>query len=139
MVVLLLALMAQAPGSAVVSVARGEFSGVSEARQVVARTPAEWDAVWKAHAPGQTAPAVNLSTEMVAAIFLGTRPTGGYRVEITATRQDGDTLVIEYTERQPGAGDIVTQVQTSPFHLARVPRHAGPVRFLKQSNSGRTQ
>ena len=40
-------------------------------------------------------------------------------------------LVIEYRERVPAAGDIVTQAITSPFHIVRVPRFDGSIRFRK--------
>jgi hypothetical protein len=66
---------------------------------------------------------------MVAAVFLGARPTGGYGVEITGTRRDGDTLVVEFVERRPGPDAIVTQALTAPYHIVTLPRHEGAVVF----------
>lgn len=123
-------LMAQGP-AAVPTVAQGPSSGVEEPKQVVVRSPAEWDSLWKSHAGPQTAPAVDFSTNMVAAVFLGTRPTGGHRVEIVGTRREKDLLIIEYIERAPGADAIVTQVLTSPFHIVKLPRFNGPIRFRR--------
>jgi hypothetical protein len=77
-------------------------------------------------------PSVDFSKEIVAAVFLGTRPTGGFSVEIVGTRVEGDALVVEYAEQRPGRADIVSQVLTSPFHIVRLPTHKGPVRFQRQ-------
>jgi hypothetical protein len=111
------------------TIARGELSGVAEARQVIVRDRMAWEALWKAHAPAQAPPVVDFSTRDVAAVFLGTRPTGGYSVDIVGTRLDGQTLVVEYVERRPGSSDILAQVITTPFHIVSVAKHAGAVRF----------
>ena len=76
---------------------------------------------------------MDFSKHAVAAVFLGTRMTGGFSVEIVGTRRDGDTLAIEYAERRPDSDAIVAQVLTSPFHIVTVPRHQGPVRFQKRA------
>lgn len=129
--VLVAVIVAQAPSPSVATVAQGSSSSVDEPRQVVARTPAEWEAIWKSHAGAQALPAVDFSTSMVAAVFLGTRPTGGFRVDIEGTRQEAGVLVIDYVERAPGADTIVTQVLTSPFHIVRIPRNDGATRFRR--------
>ena len=113
-----------------------EIAELLEPFGIVVRSAAEWDVLWKAHAGAQAAPAVDLAKNVVAAVFIGTRPTGGYSVEITGTRRDGDALVIEYVQRAPGRGDIVSQALTSPFHIVSLPRHDGPVRF-EQRNATR--
>ena len=122
--------MAQVSG-AVATVAQGPMSGVVDPREVVVRSSSEWEALWKSHAGPQPAPAVDFSSNMVTAVFLGTRPTGGYRVEILSTHLENDALVIEYAERAPNADAIVAPVLTSPFHIVKLPRFSGQVRFRK--------
>lgn len=107
------------------------MSGVDRAEQVVARTPAEWEALWGRHAPGRRAPSVDFSTDMVVAVFLGSRPSGGFQVEITGVRPDGDALVVQWAERRPGPGQVAAQVMTAPSHIVAIPRHAGDVKFEK--------
>jgi hypothetical protein len=128
-----IALLALAAGPEMTTIARGPMSAITDARQVVVRSSAEWEALWKEHGVTQPLPVVNFSKEIVAAVFLGSRPTGGFNVEILSTRLEGDALIVEYGERRPGRGDIVSQVLTSPFHLVRLPAHKGPVRFEKKS------
>jgi hypothetical protein len=128
-----IALLALAAGPEMTTIARGPMSAITDARQVVVRSSVEWEALWKEHGVTQPLPVVNFSKEIVAAVFLGSRPTGGFNVEILSTRLEGDALIVEYGERRPGRGDIVSQVLTSPFHIVRLPAHKGPVRFEKKS------
>jgi len=111
------------------TIAKGVQSGVESAREVVARTETEWQALWREHAPNQPAPAVDFTRDMVVGVFMGSRPTGGFSVQITATRQDRGSLIVEYRETRPGRGTITAQVITAPFHLAAIPQFAGKVTF----------
>jgi hypothetical protein len=115
----------------VTNVAQGLNSGIDDTRAVVVRSQAEWDALWKSHAGVQPAPSVDFARELVAAVFLGTRPTAGFTAEITGYRRDGSALIVEYVERGPAADGLVAQVLTSPFHIVKLPRFDGPVRFQK--------
>ena len=56
------------------------MSAIDRAEQIVARTPAEWQTVWQRHAPGRPAPSVDLAKNMIVAVFLGSRPSGGVGV-----------------------------------------------------------
>jgi VWFA-related protein len=109
------------------------MSGIDRAEQVVARTSAEWDALWRRHAPGRTAPSVDLSKSMVVGVFLGSRPSGGYAAQITGATLENNVLVVRWSEIAPAPGQMAAQVMTAPSFLATVPRHAGEVRFEKVS------
>lgn len=114
---------------ATVTVARGTSSAIEESRQAIARTAGEWQTLWREHAGSEPAPAVDFAKEMVAAVFLGTRPTGGYGVDIVAARREGAALIVEYRERRPPPGALASQALTSPFHIVRIARHDGTVTF----------
>jgi PrcB C-terminal len=116
------------------SIAKGDMSDQETSRQAIARTPAEWQALWKDHAPADKLPAVDFGTRMVVGVFLGTQPSSGYEVEIVGVRTDGDALVVEYAQRKPGRDMMTAQILTQPFHLVAVARHAGPVRFVRVSD-----
>jgi hypothetical protein len=115
----------------VTTIARATMSRIDSARQEVARTPAEWAALWKEHAGSTPAPKVDLSKVTVVAVFLGQRMTAGYAVEISDTRMDGSTLVVRWSERKPAADQMTAQVLTSPAHIASIPAFAGEIRFEK--------
>lgn len=126
---LLLAAAMQVAPPTFVTVAAGGRSAITEAQHTVVRSETDWQALWRRHGGRDAAPAVDFSREIVAAVFLGTRPTGGYRVDITAARREAEALVIDFVERRPQPGALVTQALTSPFHIVRLPQVDLPVRF----------
>ena len=117
-IALVLALQATVP---MTTITRGANSHIADPRQVVVQTDDEWRALWRQHAGDAPAPQpVDLSRFTVVGVFVGTRSTAGYSVEITsATTQNGET-VVEYVERRPAADAITAQVITSPFHIVHV-------------------
>lgn len=127
----LLAAAALAADVSFTTIARGDASDQQTARQATVRTLAAWQALWKAHSPNEKLPAVDFATKMVVGLFLGTKPSDGYEVEIVGVRTDGDALVVQYVQRQPKRGTITAQILTQPYHLIAVPRHADPVRFVQ--------
>src|SRR5262245_55799000 len=104
-----------------VTVERGVRSGVREPLPAGARTPDEWSALWARHAGRPASPPVDFDTEMVVAVFLGTRPTSGYAVEITQVRASGQGIDVTYRERTPPPGSLLRPVLTIPFHIIRIP------------------
>ena len=65
------------------------MSGIDRPQQSVAKTAAEFQTLWQQHAPGRPLPAVDFAKNMVVAVFLGSRPSGGFAVEITGVQQRG--------------------------------------------------
>ena len=128
---LTLAMVLQAGSTPLKTIAQGPMSGVEQPRQMVARTEAEWTALWKLHAGAKPAPKVDLATTTVVAVFLGERMSGGYAVEITGTRPQGGALVVEWSERRPDRDMVTAQVITSPAHIVAIPRFEGEIRFEK--------
>lgn len=105
----------------------GEISKRALAFQVDARDEAQMRLLWAQHKDTQP-PYVDFSREMVVAVFLGTRPTGGYAVVIESITRTGTDLDVLSSEGRPGAGCIVSQALTTPYVLVRVPRVTGVVR-----------
>jgi protease stability complex PrcB-like protein len=112
------------------TLAQGAQSGIAEPRQVVVRTPAEWQALWKEHG-SKPAPEVDFSRSAVVGVFLGTRPTAGYGVTITSIGAKAGVATVEYLERRPTPGRMTAQVITSPFILVTVPREIEKIEFRR--------
>jgi hypothetical protein len=110
------------------SVAQGTRSQIQEPRQVVVRTAADWQTLWTTH-DSAAAPNVDFSSAIVVGVFLGTRPTAGFSVRITAVTAKDGSAVVEYVEGRPRPGGMTAQVLTSPFHLVTVPRTVESVVF----------
>lgn len=69
------------------TVTQGTDSSIDESRQVVIRSAAEWQALWKAHDADRAAPVVDFARS-----------------------------VVEYLERRPPPEALTAQVLTSPYH-----------------------
>jgi len=117
--------------SAIATIVTDSMSQIEEPKQVAARTPAEWAALWRQHAGDTALPKVDLAARTVVAVFLGTRSSAGYAVEITGTHDDKGALIVEWRERRPEPGTVSAQVLTSPAHIATSPKFAGVIRFEK--------
>jgi hypothetical protein len=113
------------------SIDKGTMSGLSAARQVTVSDRDAWAALWREHAPARPLPEVDFSREVVVGIFLGTRSSAGFTVEIVGRREDGERTIVQYRETTPPPGSITAQVIVSPYHLAALPKRAGAITFEK--------
>lgn len=108
------------------TIAAGSHSAVAEPDARIARTPAQWAALWSEHAaaqlPASSPPPVDFETEMVVAVFLGSRPSAGYALEILGCERTADALVVRAREIRPAPDRARATVVTTPFHFVRVPR-----------------
>ena len=133
-VLLLLATILQAgttTTTAMKTVDKGPMSGIDTPRQVTVKTAAEFATLWKQHAADRKMPDVDFANNVVVGIFLGSRPTAGYGVEIVSVQPESGALVVKYKESRPRPDMITAQMLTSPFHLVAVPKFDGTVRFEK--------
>ena len=112
-------------------IAQDEMSNVDEPRQVVARTPAEWESLWRLNGNNKPVPKVDFSKESVVAIFLGSRPTPGYLPHFVRAGVKDKVLTLQWIERRPDAGVVLAQVLTSPALFAAIPKFDGEVKFEK--------
>src|SRR5204863_4124761 len=109
----------------------GIQSDIERPREAVARTAAEWKALCADHAGGRPCPTVDLAASTVIGVFLGTRPSTGFSVEITRVERDGDAIVVTWQERKPGPGVMAAQMLTMPYQFVTIDRFAGPIRFVR--------
>jgi hypothetical protein len=98
----------------------GPASHVEQARQAVLRSDAEWQRLWLEDI-GRLPPGPLPADSMAVAVFLGTRPSGGYRVDIPSWSQEDRYLQVEYRETGPGPSDMVIMMMTTPYAVRLVP------------------
>ena len=131
MLVLVLAALLQSTPPAIRTVGKGAMSAIDEPRRVTVRSAADWGALWKENGASAPLPAVDFSREVVVGVFLGSRPTGGYGVEIVRAVGNGGALIVEYVEAAPSRDAVTAQILTAPYHLAAMPKHDGEITFKK--------
>jgi len=110
----------------------GAFSGIRQPKQIVARDKKSFDELWKQHQPqgNSTAPTVDFKTCDVVAVFVGSKNTGGYSVEIGPIERKGKAATVQVTITKPGPGGMVIQAFTYPFAIVAVPKLPADVKFV---------
>ena len=66
---------------------------------------------------------------MVAGVFLGSRPSAGFAIDVVSARDEHGNLVVRYRETHPPPGAVTAQVITSAYCIVALPRRDGDVRF----------
>src|SRR5262245_16180422 len=109
----------------------GVQSGIEKARTVMVRTAAEWKTLCGQYADARPCPAVDFAQSTVVGVFLGSRSTAGFAVEIVRIARDGEALVVSYKEKAPGPGEMAAQMMTAPYQLVTIGRVDGAVRVVR--------
>jgi hypothetical protein len=122
------------PGPATLAVTKledGTDSKFTEAKQQVLKTKAEFEAFWAKHDDVKAAPSVDFDKDMVLAVFVGEKSTGGYTVAITGAVEKGDGIEVTYKVSAPEPGGMNIQVLTYPYVFATIPRSTKTVKFTE--------
>lgn len=90
----------------------------------VATSQSELEGLWRRAYGNQMspppAPQVDFSRSGVAAVFLGTRSSGGYGVDVRDVRQEGDVVVVDLDITEPAPGAFTTQALTHPWVMVEI-------------------
>jgi hypothetical protein len=102
------------------TIAKGDQSQIESATQVLARTEAEWAALWRRHAGDGDRPRVDFTREMVVGVFMGSRPNAGFSTTIVTSMEVKRVLIVRYRETIPSRDAITAQILTFPYHLVAI-------------------
>jgi len=113
----------------------GSHSGIRAHANMVARTEAQWRALWQQHATGiqppPRRPAVNFSTEMVIAVFAGPSPARTQISVETITIKRYQLMVSVQRKFDPSNREFnLTGGPDTPYHIVRLPRSSLRVVFV---------
>lgn len=129
---------ARDPGGADVrydSVYASEQSGVDAPLREVVRSAEEWSALWDrimaGYSPVPPRPDIDFRRDMLIIVGLGTRPSGGYAVQIAGIALAGGALTVAVREVAPGAGCIATMALTAPITVVRLERLDAEIEFVE--------
>jgi len=113
---------------AFVDLHRGWHSGVNHTSLVQIYDQVSWEELWRTSPDGDTsttgAPAVDFETHFVVAFYLGSRPTGGYSVEITQIAAASGKGTLQVAETTPGQRCVITTSVATPYHIVAVERQS---------------
>ena len=104
---------------------QGSFSSVTKPEEEIVTDAGAWAALWRKI--GQAAPNVDMSRSFAVAVFLGTRPTGGYGVVFLPPSIEQGEIVIAYREKKPSG--MTFEALTQPYAVQLYPKTGLPVRL----------
>ncbi len=117
------------------AIEKGFFSGITERKNVVIRTQDQWAKLWNKHTstriPHPEAPVIALTENIILAVFMGEKASGGFAVEITRVEKCGDELVVFFSEVEPSPDAVVTAVLTQPYHIIKIEKIGLQIKFKK--------
>jgi hypothetical protein len=96
-----------------------------------------WDEVYAIVTPQPSRPAVDFARDMLVVAATGTRPSGGFAVQVTGVMQRGTDLEVTVLETCPPPGARVSRALTRPVVVVRVPRLALVPRFVETRSASR--
>ncbi len=122
--------------------ARGSQAvGVDRPSYRLVGDPAELLTIWnQAYGASLTVPpppVVDFARETVLAVFMGTRPTGGYGIDVRDVTLEGADLFVDLVLVEPAADAMVTQALTSPWVIIRVLRGGVSAAWFRDPTDGR--
>ncbi len=112
------------------TISRSGFGGLNEQGDYVINSEGEWSELLnRTRIRFQEPPSIDFSKNTVIAVFLGTRSTGGYTIEIKDIVETDDEVMVYVEETSPGPGENVIMAVTQPYHIVKTKKITKEVVF----------
>jgi hypothetical protein len=108
----------------------GAYGGAVETGELVVSDAAAWTELW-GRLSRETPPAVDFATTRVAAVFVGPRPTSGFRARMIEIAVEKERYLLRWYEEGPAPDETVADGATAPFLLVSVPKDDRAIRWDK--------
>jgi len=83
----------------------------------------------KSRYPKLKIPVINFEKEMVIALFLGEKNSGGYAITVEQVLNKNNKVSVFYKVNSPKLGDMVTSVMTQPYSIIKMPKTKNVIVF----------
>ncbi len=113
------------------TISKDTQSNYQEDGKYVIKDENAFENLWQ-DASDEDMPEVDFASEMVIAVFMGEKSSGGYDVEIVEILETEDTLEVTISETEPGDDDMVTMALTYPEHIISLENIDKEVNFIVQ-------
>ncbi|MFN8577732.1 MAG: protease complex subunit PrcB family protein [Candidatus Sericytochromatia bacterium] len=113
----------------------GYDSGIKDFSKRVAKTEKEFAELYREHLSSQrninatVFPKIDFRNDMVAAVFLGERPSSGYSINVKKVIRTDSQIVIEASEVPPSPNSQLNPVITTPYQFITFPKTDLPIKF----------
>jgi len=103
--------------------------------QFCARNNSEWENMWNRICPAYLAdsplPKIDFDKEMVLGVFLGTKPSSGYNIEILHLLEKDNCLEVYVKETKPTFGFFYASVLTQPYHIIKTDKVDKDIKLVR--------
>lgn len=107
----------------------------SQPRAFVAWTEQDYTNFWSSLVSAAPPPKIDFKKERPVLLLAGSRPTGGWNIQVKSAHLDRDVVFVTAPIVGPPADAIVTQAITHPYVLIAVPTTKGrKIRWLDDGN-----
>ena len=122
------------------TVAKEYHGGYGQRNDLVIKDDVAWKDLWNktySHIiPMPNLPQVDFRKEMIIAVYMGARNSGGFSIDIASIQDLGSSIEVSVKEIVPFSGQgIVTMALTQPYHIVKVPKQDKKVVF-RRAHSG---
>jgi len=117
---------------------KGHSSAITEAREIVVKTPRQWQKLWKEHAANTQAPLpeVDFNKETVVAVFAGQRMSGGYEISTEVEKdKESNTVTVLYQVRKPASMGLTITMMTQPYIIIKLPKPSGSLLVMTKARA----
>jgi hypothetical protein len=111
------------------TISRGQTSSISDQKHLVIRDEQGLKDIWQQIDDARGLPEIDFENNMVIAVFMGERPTGGYGIEIESIDAYADRITVNIVETEPGPDELTTQALAYPYHIVTTEKTEMEVRF----------
>ncbi|MGE5329421.1 MAG: protease complex subunit PrcB family protein [Deltaproteobacteria bacterium] len=112
-----------------------EYCGINEPNNAVVQNKEKFEELWKLTNSGvypvTAAPEIDFEKNTIVAVYMGQKPTGGYRIEITKIEENEQNVVVTVKETMAQGDSILTNVLTSPVHIVKIKKTDKQIIFKK--------
>lgn len=109
------------------------YSGLDEKENIVIKDRESWNELWgRAHAgndAGLVMPEIDFNSQMIVAVAMGEKQTGGYRTQITKITDKKDSVKIYVAETSPGEKCFTAEAVSRPYHIVKMEKSDKKVEF----------
>ncbi|MDP3542870.1 MAG: protease complex subunit PrcB family protein [Elusimicrobiota bacterium] len=109
----------------------GAYGGAVETGERVVADASAWAELW-GRVSREATPELDFDKVRVAAVFVGPRPTSGYRAKLIGIEVEPTRYVVRWYEEGPAPDEAVAEGATAPFLLVSVPKDERAIRWDKK-------
>lgn len=118
---------------------KGYYCGYTAPSRMVIFTQEQWREIWREmHSfilPVPETPKINFEKQMVLAVFMGKKNSGGYEIKISKITKTEEKILVEVIEKKPSPESFRTMALTSPYHIVVIKKYPLAVNFQGPQNS----